>query len=204
MFKFRSVLATIVILLVATAAQGARLNLPLPHYPYVSSAFIDIDFVPSAGGTDGTLTAYGYTAQLRTDATTTSDLFGEFSLTAQIDAEGIASSGSLSLTSDFADSIMYNSTDLTGFGFGGDEDMMEFTFTQDGATSMVPDDAMLCVILYGIGMPGSQYDFTTSWDNYDGTPGNGNGHSETFYAPEPATMILLAAGSLGLLRRRRK
>ena len=91
---------------------------------------------------------------------------------------------------------------LTQFGFGTAADQqLEFKFTVTGGALASRYGSTAGVIATGTGFSGSFS--TTDWQN--ATPGNGNGTSDTFAVPEPATMLVLLVGAAaGALRRRNR
>ena len=99
---------------------------------------------------------------------------------------------------------MFESVTITDFGFGGD-DLLQFLFVQNGTGMLAPDNGPIGVIISAVSIPdgdfseANQPDFQTDFSNA------GNGYSNSFYLPEPTSMLLLTV-SLGsiCIRRRRK
>jgi hypothetical protein len=93
---------------------------------------------------------------------------------------------------------------LSQFGFGTAADQqLEFKFTVTGGALAGQYGGLgstFGVIATSTGFSGN---FTADWQN--ATPGNGNGLTDTFALPEPATMLVLLVGAAaGALRRRNR
>jgi len=133
-------------------------------------------------------------------------LYGDFTLIVDIDpATGAGLSGSLELTEDYLTGVqVFYSQTLTGFGFGTEatDDILEFTFTQEG-DMLAPDGEPVGVILSVVGAS-APWDWMSPFDNLiGGQPGTGDAYSDTFYLPEPSMAAMLGLGSVLLLSRRR-
>ncbi len=195
---------------VVASAQASLIGLEMAHFPRVASNGIAVDYIaPTGGETYGTLTAFGDAWDIySSSAPEAEEAWGYFDLTVMIDPiTGDAVSGSLLVDDDFYGDI-FNSSTIVDFGFGGN-DLFEFKFTQEGNSGLPtgPQDGdSIGVILSAVSIPDAIFDdtpvivpdWTTDFSN------NWNGESDTFFMPEPASLGLLAAGGLALLRRRRK
>jgi len=185
----------------AGAAQGDLLNLSRDHYPRIYTGSILVTYDADGAGDKGLLIAEGWPMAVDSSDVDTVDLLdGIFYLECVIDpATGAAESGSLTVTGDL-DGVntvtLMESTILTAFGSGA-EDLFEFKFTQEGATPLVPDTDTIGVILDGREvLDFSVPDFSSDFTN------DGWGNAESFYMPEPTTMVLVGLGGIGILRRR--
>ncbi len=207
-------LSACVLLGAVASAQAALIGLTMTHFPRVASNGIEVVYVaPTGGDTLGTLTAFGDAWDIYSSSSPTAEEgWGFFDLTVVIDSTtGEAVSGSLLVDDDPDDGYgdIFSSGTILDFGFGGD-DLMEFKFTQEGDSGMPtgPQDGDIIGIIlsamsipdaiFADGDPGIVPDWTTDFSN------SFNGESNTFFLPEPASLGLLAAGGLALLRRRRK
>ncbi len=203
-------LSACVLLGAVASAQASLIGLELTHYPRVSSLGVIVTYVaPTGGETYGTLTASGITWDLFTDdSASAEELDGGFDLTVTIDPNtGNAVSGTLLLDDNIAYGDMFSSSNILDFGYGGN-DILEFKFEQSG-TSGLPTGPQngdtIGIILSAMSIPDAIFDdspaivpdWTTDFVN------NGNGQSDTFFLPEPASLGLLVAGSVALLRRRK-
>ena len=205
-------LCACVLFALAASAEASLIGLELTHYPRVASSGILVTYVaPTGGDVYGTLTtAFGETWDLFSDETQTADeVWGAFDLTIQIDpstGQAVPGSGSLLVADDIAYGSMFASSTILEFGYGGD-DIMEFRFVQQGVSGLPngPQNGdMIGVILSAMSIPDAIFaapetvpDWLTDFSN------NYNGQSDTFFLPEPASLGLLAAGGLALLKRRR-
>ncbi len=199
--KYTSLLLVAVVCLCASVASADRLNLSHPHYPLVASDFIQVDYDADGGaGGMGLLTAVGYAADLQEFEGDSQIIDGDFILTVVINpTTGAGISGEL-VVSEWWDvsSDLFYSADLTAFGWGtleGD-DVFEATFIQDG-NMMASDGDDLGVIL-ALASIDAPWDFSQDFSN------SGYGTSQSFYMPEPTTMIVMSIAGIGLLRRRRR
>jgi len=185
----------------AGAAQGDLLNLSRDHYPRIYTGSILVTYDADGAGDKGLLIAEGWPMAVDSSDVDTVDLWdGIFYLECVIDpATGAAESGSLTVTGDL-DGVntvtLMESTILTAFGSGA-EDLFEFKFTQEGTTPLVPDTDTIGVILDGREvLDFSVPDFSSDFTN------DGWGNAESFYMPEPTTVVLVGLGAIGILRRR--
>ena len=195
------------LLLSVSAAQADLLGLTVEHYPRLFSDDVTVTYDQDGGpGGKGLLTATGYSWDLyEYEGDTTHPILDNdsaFTLTTVIEPDtGGEISGTLNVTGDTYGSLetLFNSANLVGFGFGGD-DLFEFLFVQQG--DGLPDEGdYIGVIMYAN---------LTEFDE-DNPPvfnagdfvNPGNGQSNTFYLPEPASATLLVLAGLGILRRRR-
>lgn len=203
-------LCACVLLGVVASSQAALIGLEMTHFPRVGSNGIAVDYVaPTVEGGNGTLTAFGDAWDIySSSAPEAEEAFGFFDLTVIIDSStGDFVSGSLLVDDDIYGDI-FNSSTILDFGFGGN-DLFEFKFTQQGNSGLPtgPQNGdTIGVILSAVSIPDTIFDdspvivpdWTTDFSN------NWNGESDTFFLPEPASLGLLVAGSIALLRRRRK
>ena len=184
-------------------------DLSFDHYPRVRAIDVSVTY-DANGGTGGTglLTASGYTWELYMEnASNYDDLDGDFYLEVEINKTTLKPASGFLTVDDYymsGDDLFY-STIITDFGFGGD-DMLQFRFVQEGTGMMAPDNEPVGVIISAVSIPNelfseaNQPTFLVNFSN------SGNGYSNIFYLPEPATMLLLAAGlgSICIRRRRKK
>jgi len=201
------------ILALCGAAQATPLGLVSGAKPDITSDFIDVEY---DAGSD-LFSALGFAEQLVDLALVTHPntavTYGSFSITATIDAGGNASAGSLSITGAMPSLGAPGPTLLTGtlsaFGFldppGGD--IFEFLFTITGGDLATPGQYGLPGSTVGVILtmfaPGSfNGTFTNSFNNNGGIPGFGAGVSDTFFIPEPNSLVLLSLGVFICLRRK--
>jgi hypothetical protein len=217
---FAFVMAGVVCAL-ATSADGGLLNLLETHLPRVKAEHVyvryDLPEDPQPGDT-GKFTSSGFsTWRYDPPAGASTRIDGDFKLSVELNQDGtiVPGTGSLEVTSNYLDplnTVLFKSTDITGFGFGA-HDLFEFTFTQDagGPPSVIPDPGdPIGIILPAESIPDFDVNtdpyFTISFANYDVSDPFDIplGYSNTFYMPEPGAAVLLAVAGLGILRRRRR
>jgi len=187
------------------SVQAELLNLSLEHYPRVYSTFVQVDYDPAGAGANGLLTASGWTWDLYEDATQASwpIYAGDFLLSVEIDpATGQAVSGSLDVTGDPYGSLetLFYSNNLTAFGYGGD-DLIECLFLQEGS-GLPPEGALVGIIMNAVSIDDLVFSegVVPDWDvAFSNT---GNGYSNTFYLPEPSSVVLLGLAGFGVISRR--
>ena len=205
-FKISIILTVFLFGTLAAAPAGAvPLNLLLNDYPDIFSTGISVSYNAS---TDA-FSAIGNAISLDDDgADPLVPIFsGSFTLTATIDASGVLAPGGTLAISGTVPTDMSGGTysgsllsgSLTAFGFGGENDPFEFLFTVTGGAAADLWGDTGGVILHDHYFPGS---FDDGWSSLFpvGTSDTGTP------IPEPATMLLLGSGLIGLagLRRKRK
>lgn len=200
MTRSLSILTTSAFLMLGTTAQAAPLNLTLNNVPDIISSFIDVTYTAS---TDS-FSASGFALELDDDGIGLPEAIagGTFNLSANINASGVLSGGSLTIGGTVA-SLGFNSGtlltgDLTAFGFpGAGGDPLEFLFDITGGDAAglygsLPGG----IILSDAGFTG---DFTNDFDNLiGGVTGTGIGVSDVAPVPLPAAVWLFGSGLLGL------
>jgi hypothetical protein len=210
----RALFVSVVFLGLTTSLAEAELidGLSFDHYPRVYSADIQVDY-DADGGTGGTglLTASGWTWDCYEENSGDSyALYGDFYLEVEIDksdSENILAASGYLTVDDPGGPVedLFYSTAITDFGFGGN-DLLQFLFVQEGSGMMAPDGEPIGIIISGVSIDDDLFSEanppTFLVDFYN----NYNGSSNTFYLPEPTTMLLLTIGlgSMCIRRRRRK
>jgi len=198
--------------LLATTTQAALLNLTLADFPDIVSGFIDISYDASTDASTGMFIASGFAFQLKDGSGIESIDSGIFNLVATIDSSGtLLAGGTLTIGGTIAGLGFTSGTlltgDLTAFGFpDGGGDPLEFLFDVTGGDAAGLYGSTAGIIL---GFSGFGGDFTTDFDNLDGTmAGTGYGVADTapIATPVPAALWLFGSGLLclaGMTRRRR-
>lgn len=181
----------------ATSSHAEPLDLSL-ELPDIQSAFIQVDYDESLD----LFSAYGFALTIDYDGVPPPDFAifgGVFDLVAMIDADGNATSGSLTITGEVNGAGPTLLTgDLLDFGFiespGGD--IFEFLFDPIGGDLLADfTPGPIGVILDAV-----DSGFDGTW--FDDFSNGGFGNSDTAPIPEPTTLSL-ALGLLVCLARRR-
>ncbi len=183
----------------ATSAVAAPLNLT-PMAPDVASGFIIITY--NAGS--GAFAASGFTQNISLPGPSQQPAgLRQFSLTAVVSNAGVASSGTLLVKTDFgsADSVAFQSSDLTAFGFDS-FNKFEFVFAQQaGNLASVGSDIGTILVSPSLMFANNVPDFSQSFTN---DPfGFGDGNADTFLIPAPGAAAVLGLAGLFASRRRR-
>lgn len=202
-----------------SSAQGALLSPPLSpeHYPLIYSSNIRVVYDADGGtGGNGLLTATGTSLMYKPSSTDdVVDVDGTFEVTAHIvpstgafisghlDVTGVKDDGGGWIEDYLSSNELFFSDTLTAFGFGP-EDKFEFLFTQEG-NMLANNNAIVGLIFSAATITEfSTPVFTSDFDNFFMDMEPYLGTSDTFWLPEPATLIVLAmAGGFAVLRRRR-
>ncbi len=204
-FALIPVVAVVLMCAVVSSASAEMIGLSFEHYPRTMSIAIQVTYDPTAGSdaNTGLLTATGTTMEVFWNETGSEMVLpGIFDLSVEIDkATGEGVSGDLTVTGMVGGlpQTLFASETLTDFGFGGD-DLFEFIFEQNGA-GLPPEDEEIGIILSGVSIVDAEYGdpiFGQSFDN------NANGYADTFYLPEPASIVVLLTVGGGMLFRRRR
>ncbi len=211
----RAVLVSIVFIGLATSLATAALipGMSFEHYPRVYSMDVSVNYDADGGtGGNGLLTASGYTWDCyESDPDSSYPLYGFFDLSVEIDKTNpndiVAVGGTLVVSDEpvYGDPLvnLFASTTLTDFGFGGD-DLLQFLFVQNGP-GMPPENEPVGIIISGVSIDNALFSEANPPTFQEDFSNTGNGSSNAFYLPEPASMILLSVGFGSLcLRRRRK
>lgn len=197
----RLILALFFVSSMASVVQADPLNLTIPHDPWVFSSGVYVDY--SLTGSDtGRLMISGWPDTFNATPIIEGVRLESGSLELSIDmyTNGVPIGGTVTLTGselygDENPPILFHSTNLTAFGFSNYA-KYEFLFTQEGV-GIPPLDEPFGVVVLGMSVPGEGIDFTQPFSNYS------NGQAETFYLPEPSSLVVLAMAGIGLIRRRR-
>jgi hypothetical protein len=160
-------------------------------------------------GTD-TFHVTGFLTQFSQSSSSSHTASGNYNLTATINDSGQLVSGTLLITGSVHDLGLSSPSDpgllkvsLTEFGFSGTQNSTVFEFVGNvigGSLSSYYSDGHMGIVLN----PGTGTTFTGSFaaDFHGGSAGMGT--TDNFGVPEPATLGLLLAGGITLLRRRRQ
>jgi len=200
------------VLLVASGPVRAELiDLDIEHLPRLYALDVQVDYdADGGGGGMGLLTAEGLSWDLyQPPAGDAVEMWaGVFDLSAVIDPVTdtvVSATLYVSGDPDFVEVPLFTSATLTpwrpNFGFGGN-DLLEFIFEQEGP-GLPPEGEQIGVIINGVSISDAIFaegvlpTFAEDFHN------SGNGYSDTFFLPEPATAAFLALGALALRRRRR-
>jgi hypothetical protein len=190
------------VLCLCAAVQANPLNLTVPHDPWVLTDAVYVQYTLTGADT-GHLLAYGCPTTYNDGPESTVTLnpyYSYFELNLDLYTSGEPIGGSLTLSGATDNNptppVLFYSTLLNAFGYGAD-DKFECILTQEGPG--VPQEGdLIGVILIGTSIPGDPDTwFTDAFNN------NYNGQADVFYLPEPATLVVLAIGALGLLGRRK-
>lgn len=185
----------------ATSAVAAPLNLS-PAIPDVASGFIIVTY--NAGSQQ--FTASGFTQQISLPGPSSQPAgLRQFSLTATVSNAGVATGGTLLVKTDFgsADSVAFQSADLTAFGFDA-INKFEFVFSQQaGNLASVGSDIGTILVSPSLSFPGNIPSFAQSFTNDPFGLGFGDGNADTFLIPAPGATAILGLAGLFASRRRR-
>lgn len=187
----------VVSILGISIVQATTLNLTLSDSPDIKSGLIQVEYFP----TIDIFSASGIALSIDDDGADDSlDIIGGmFSISANIDETGFASSGGLSIEGIVPDLGFTSGTLLTGeltdFGYpDGGGDPFELLFNVTGGDAAHLYGPVAGVILDNTGFGGSFDDFFNSFlgVSVTGTP------EPISTVPEPATLTLILLGGIGL------
>ncbi len=194
------------VLLSSTSARADALNL-VPSRPDITGNPLNISYNASTrainiSGNSSSFFTYNGGNLLNAAITNAT-----YALTGTINSAGALTGGMLTITGTLADAgINSTSTLLTGtltnFGFtsSGTAGLFEFTFDNTGGDSRLGFGPLGGVIFTTTSLP-ANFNFATSFSNI---VGRGDTFAANNPVPEPASIVLLTLGGLGMAAKRRR
>jgi opacity protein-like surface antigen len=193
----RGLLAVFLVLTISSASQADPIDVVIEPYPNILAGFITSTY----NATTGAFFANGWALTLDTGTAQTT-ITTPFRLAATIDRDGNATNGNLTIGT--ATAPLLTGLTLLDFAFvpvqGG---ALEFLFGDVGGSyipSIYPNKPLHVALVVGNTFLGN---FNNSWNSSSNTAQVRDPEYPTG-TPEPATLLLMAAGAVGLYGRFRK
>lgn len=191
-------LGVILVLGMSCAAQGALIGVQKNgNVPDIYVGLIDIAY----NATTDAFTAGGIAGSVDFGSDPQGITNGTYSIAITVDENGVPGSGVLTIggtVGSYASGTLLVGS-LVDFGFkAGGNDIFDFLFTPTGGDLQSAFSPQVGVILTA-GSTAFADDFTVSFSS-----SSGNGSSDNFRVPEPATLALVGIGFAGLAARRRR